>query len=99
MRIKEFEYNKNGDITKRVVLPLCIYETYEDCIDFGKLEENEIREIISIQMSYEASLKPYTKKAFRRFSKDKMNIISENKFNIDDDDNLSIDKIKGYIQK
>lgn len=84
MKIKEFNYTKkNGEQTKRVVMPLITRESYEDTIDFSHLTKDEAREVMDIQMQYEIAMAPYKKKAFRRFSVDGMEILREEKFDME----------------
>lgn len=77
MKLFEFDYNKDGDKTKRSVLLLNKSKDYFDTIDFGHLEDHEIEELQRIYTEYEEQVAPFMKKAFRRFSKEKMENLRE----------------------
>lgn len=78
MKLKEFNYTKkNGEMTIRNVLVLRKLDNYEDCIDFGHLSEQEMKDVFTIQSEYEYKMAPYMKRAFRRFSTDGMEILNE----------------------
>jgi len=79
----KFDYEKkNGEKTTRNVMLLSERKSYIDVIDFSHLNENEAKEIASIQKEYEDKLKPYTKKAFRRFSTEGMKNLEVEKVNV-----------------
>jgi hypothetical protein len=80
MKIQEFDYTKDdGERTHRRVLVLHSNREYEDVIDLDKLSEKEAILAIRIQKMYEDTMKKYTDKAFRRFSKEKMTNLVEEK--------------------
>ena len=81
MKTLKFKYTKekDGDLEKtlREALLLNDHEKYVNTLDFGYLTEQEKTEALAIQADYEAKLKPFMDKAFRRFSKDKMEVLKE----------------------
>lgn len=94
MKIREMKYTKkDGETTVRAVMPLTSKETYEDCIDFGHLSATEAREAMDIQMKYEIAMAPYLKKAFRRFSKDGIEVIQEDSFKAEDMIEKAMEKV------
>jgi hypothetical protein len=53
---------------------------YEDTIDLEKLNDSERLTVLKIQRSYESAMKNLSDKAFRRFSRTRMqNLQEENK--------------------
>lgn len=79
MNLMEFDYDKNGEVTKRETLLLNKNKDYFDTIDFGHLEDHEIEELVRIYTEYEEQISPFMKKAFRRFSRGKMDNLKESK--------------------
>jgi hypothetical protein len=78
MRLHEFDYVKeDGEKTHRKVLVLHSTKEYEDALDFGKLTETEQQTVKNIQRFYESKMKSFSDKAFRRFSKTRMQNLQE----------------------
>jgi hypothetical protein len=77
VKIKNFEYKKkkSGEIKKYLLMLLDENESHIGGIDFTKLEQDEIDEVIKIQSEYEKELKPFIEKAYRKYIKE--NIIDE----------------------
>jgi len=71
MKVKEFDYvKKDGTKSHRKVMIMNSYDTYIDAIDLDLLSEDEIKNFMAIKEKYESDIKEFTKKSFRRFSKD-----------------------------
>lgn len=80
MKIKHFNYTKkDGEKTERKALVLVEKDDYFDTIDLGHLDESEVDQVKQIQKEYEDKLVPFMKKAFRRFSKNGIDLIEEEK--------------------
>lgn len=80
MKIFDFNYTKkNGDKSKRRIMVLHSLDNYIDGIDLTKLTEEEVYTLKEIQLKYEAALKPFITKGFRRFLKEGMEIIQTTK--------------------
>lgn len=78
MKLFDFDYEKkDGSKSQRSVMSLHAADKYVDGIDLTKLSDEEINELKSIQLEYERKLKPFTRKAFRRFLKEGMTITHE----------------------
>lgn len=78
MKIFEFDYEKkDGDKSHREVMSLHASEKWVDGIDLTKLGEQEKQQLHELQVKYENDMKPFMKKAFRRFLKEGMTITSE----------------------
>lgn len=83
MKIVEMNYTKKstGEKTKRNVMLMHNTKEYIDTIDLTKLDEDDIRTVMSAQKDYEESLAPFMKH-FRRFSKDSMEILKEDEVKV-----------------
>jgi hypothetical protein len=80
MRIQEFDYVKeDGEKTHRKVLVLHSTKEYEDAIDLSKLTDGEQSTVKNLQRFYESRMKNFSDKAFRRFSKTRMQNLQEEK--------------------
>lgn len=82
MNILNFDYNKDGEVTNRKTLLLNKSKDYFDTIDLGHLDESEVEEVKKIYSEYEKQISPYLKKAFRRFSRSKVDKLEENKIEV-----------------
>lgn len=80
MKTHEFDYTKkDGEKTHRSVFILREKENYFDAIDFGHLSPIEVARVREIQEKYEHDMKPFTEKAFRRFSRTGIDNLQEQK--------------------
>lgn len=80
MKIIEFDYiKKNEEKSHRNGLLLQERDKYIDVLDYGYLEEDEIKEAEAIKKTFEDDMKSFIKKAFRRFSKEGINNLEETK--------------------
>lgn len=72
MKIRNFDYTKKNseETSKREILQLHDTNDWIDGIDFTKLDEEEREIVLGIQTQYEEDMKPFMKKAFRRFLKE-----------------------------
>ena len=78
MKIFDFNYTKkDGSKSERRVMSLHSADSWVDGIDLTKLTEDEIYSLKEVQLEYEAAMKPFMKKAFRRFLKEGMEITHE----------------------
>lgn len=73
MKIELFKYKKEETEEKEYkVLILENNDKYLSGINLEYLSNEEIAEIQKIQLKYEEDLKPFMKKAYRRFIKEKI---------------------------
>ena len=73
MKIELFKYKKEETEEKEYkVLILENNDKYLSGINLEYLNNEEIAEIQKIQLKYEEDLKPFMKKAYRRFIKEKI---------------------------
>ena len=73
MKIELFKYKKEETEEKEYkVLILENNDKYLSGINLEYLNNEEIAEIKKIQLKYEEDLKPFMKKAYRRFIKEKI---------------------------
>ena len=80
MTIKKFKYSKSdADITTReaVVLHENPDSTYIDAVDLHHLDDAEKEDFLKIYSEYEEKMKPFIKKAFRRFTKAKIEYLKD----------------------
>lgn len=80
MTIVNFTYTKDdGETTNREVLKLHKNKDYMETVDLGHLTDEEVSELKALYKAYEEKLSPFMKKAFRRFSLNKMTKLEESK--------------------
>lgn len=73
MKIQEFEYTKpDGSVSTRKVMVLRELDDYIDAIDFKYLSEEEQTSLVKAQNEYEATMRPLTEKAIRKFKNSRM---------------------------
>jgi len=72
MKVKRFNYKKNEEVEPKRVFSFNESEKYLEGIDIDKLNDNELKQFIAIQSDYEEKIKPYVKKAFRKYLKEKI---------------------------
>ena len=76
MKVLKFNYHKAEEpVSNREVILLHNTKDYIDAIDLNKLNKEEAKRAFEIQERYEDDMKVFFKKAFRRFSKSKMEIL------------------------
>ena len=69
MKVVEFDYTKkNEEKSHRKILILQEKDSYVDGIDYNYLSLVEAKKVEEIKKKFEEELKPFTEKAFRRFS-------------------------------
>ena len=82
MKVIKFDYTKkNSDKSERKVMILQEKDSYLDGIDYNYLSATEITRVEELKKKFEQDLKPFTEKAFRRFSISGMSNIEEDKSN------------------
>ena len=68
MKTKEFKYeSKDGLVSEKKIYPLNETENAVVGIDLKLLSETEVEELKTVVETYEAGLKPFVSKAFRRY--------------------------------
>lgn len=72
MKIKKFNYKKSEEVEEKKVFSFNESEKYLEGIDINRLDENELKQFITIQNEYEEKIKPFVKKAFRKYLKEKI---------------------------
>jgi len=78
--VKKFKYSKSDvEITTReaIVLHENPDSSYIDAVDLHHLDEKEKEDFLKIYSEYEEKMKPFIKKAFRRFTKTKIEYLKE----------------------
>lgn len=80
MKILEFDYTKkDGEKTHRNVMVINEKDNYIDAIDYGYLSPTEITRVEELKAKFERDMKPFSDKAFRRFSRDGIDNLEEQK--------------------
>ena len=72
MRIKHFKYEKPEGIEERQVLVLHEDKDYVEGISITKFQPKEVLQLFEIQRNYEAQIKAFIEKGYRKFRKDKI---------------------------
>ena len=71
MKIREFTYKKSsGEETDREILVFQEGEKYLEGIDLAHLTPNEKKDLLDKAAEFDAAIKPYVNKAYRRFNID-----------------------------